>query len=132
MAKSNLRKDIEGIVEIELKSGKKEVKFTWDSIAFFKEKTGKNPNTYLIEVGLKSAYNLPEDITEEEKTRLIIDSTSTQDVELVLFAGLMHTKEFDTIEELREELLPHLFNDYVVCAVAVAGKHIMQSLTKKK
>ena len=130
--KSNIRKDIEGIVEIELKSGKTDLKFTWDAIAYFKEITGENPNNFLIKAGIVSSAGLKEDATAEEKAKHIIEHANIKDIEIILFAALMHTKKFETVEEMKEELLPEYFNDYILSGIAVAGKHIMQSLTKKK
>ena len=130
--KSKVRQDLEGTVEIMLKSGKSELKFNWDAIAYFRERTGKNPNKFLIEVGIESAKGLPEDATTEQKTQWIVEHSNIKDIEMILFAGLMHTQKFETVEEMKAELLPEYFNEYIMSGIAAAGKHILVSLTKKK
>lgn len=129
---SEAQKTIEAIVEIELKSGKKELKFDFDAIAYIEEQTGLSLIEFLFKTRTRLIEGINQDSTDSEKNNEILKNITAKDVLMLLFAGLAHLEEFKDEKELKKELITVNYYKYKVQVMNAVGKLIMDFITPKQ
>lgn len=123
-------KEIKGFVEIELISGKQYIKFTNRANQVIWEKTGKTIAEYLQDVYVKATKNIKtKGKTEAGMIEMVAKALSPAEVSLLLFCGLLHTKKYNSIEELEEDMYLEKYYVYVGAIVIATGKLLTDFLT---
>lgn len=122
-------KEIKGFVEIELISGKQYIKFTNRANQVIWEKTGKTIAEYLQEIYVKATKNIKNKKTEAGMIEMVAKALSPGEVSLLLFCGLLHTKKYNSIEELEEDMYLEKYYVYVGAIVIATGKLLTDFLT---
>ena len=123
-------KEIKGYVEIELISGKQHIKFTNRANQVIWEKTGKTIAEYLQDVYAKATKNIKlKGRTEAGMIEMVSKALSPAEVSLLLFCGLLHTKKYNSIEQLEEDMYLEKYYVYVGAIVIATGKLLTDFLT---
>ena len=126
---TEIEKAINGIVEIELKSGKHECVLNHRAIAYIYEKYNQEPIEFITEFQktitkgtekIKDAMELNNKIAKNITPAFLAD---------MLFAGLIDCKKFDTVDAVIDEMIAVNYYNYKTAVLLMVGKLTKDFLT---
>ena len=124
-------KEIKGLVEIELNSGKQYIKFTNRANQVIWEKTGKTIAEYLQDIYVKATKNIKNKKTEAGMIELLEKVVSPEELSFLLYCGLLHEKKYKNIEELEDDMIVSQEFVYMGALIIAMGKLITDYITAK-
>ena len=126
---TEIEKTINGIVEIELKSGKYECVLNHRAIAYIYEKYNQEPIEFITEFQ-KTITKGTEKIKDTMELNNKIAKNITPDfLADMLFAGLMDSKKFKTVDEVIDEMIAVNYYNYKTAVLLMVGKLTKDFLT---
>ena len=126
---TEIEKTVNGKVEIELKSGKYECALNHRAIAYIYEKYNQEPVEFITEFQktitkgtekIKDAMELNNKIAKNITPAFLSD---------MLFAGLMDSKKFKTVDEVIDEMIAVNYYNYKTAVLLMVGKLTKDFLT---
>ena len=126
---TEIEKTLNGIVEIELKSGKYEMVLNHRAIAYIYEKYNQEPIEFIVEFN-----NTVKKGTEKLKDELEINNKIAKNITPafladMLFAGLLDSKKFDTVDAVIDEMIAVNYYSYKRAVLLLVGKLTRDFLT---
>ena len=126
---TEIEKTVNGKVEIELKSGKYECVLNHRAIAYIYEKYNQEPVEFITEFQ-KTITKGTEKIKDAMELNNKIAKNITPDfLADMLFAGLMDSKKFKTVDEVIDEMIAVNYYNYKTAVLLMVGKHTKDFLT---
>ena len=126
---TEIEKTLNGIVEIELKSGKYEMVLNHRAIAYIYEKYDQEPIEFIVEFNKtvkKGTEKLKDELEINNKIAKNITPAFLADM---LFAGLMESKKFDTVDAVIDEMIAVNYYSYKRAVLLLVGKLTRDFLT---
>ena len=126
---TEIEKTLNGIVEIELKSGKYEMVLNHRAIAYIYEKYNQEPIEFIVEFN-----NIVKKGTEKLKDELAINNKIAKNITPafladMLFAGLLDSKKFDSVDAVIDEMIAVNYYSYKMAVLLLVGKLTRDFLT---
>lgn len=126
---TEIEKTLNGIVEIELKSGKYEMVLNHRAIAYIYEKYNQEPIEFIVEFN-----NIVKKGTEKLKDELEINNKIAKNITPafladMLFAGLLESKKFDTVDAVIDDMITVNYYNYKRAVLLMVGKLTRDFLT---
>ena len=126
---TEIEKTLNGIVEIELKSGKYEMVLNHRAIAYIYEKYNQEPIEFITEFQ-KTITKGTEKIKDElEINNQIAKNITPTFLADMLFAGLLDSKKFDTVEAVIDDMIAVNYYSYKRAVLLMVGKLTRDFLT---
>ena len=129
---SQAKQNMAGISKVIMNSGEKEVKFTFNSIEIIKEQTGLNPPEFLQSFYEKALKKTTKTKNEMDFIQTVSNNIEPSDVAMLLYAGLAHTKQYKTIEEVKDDMIAGEYYVYMGAVVTAVGKLITDFITPRQ
>lgn len=126
---TEIEKTLNGIVEIELKSGKYEMVLNHRAIAYIYEKYDQEPIEFIYEFNetvKKGTEKLKDELAINNKIAKNITPAFLADM---LFAGLLDSKKFDTVDAVIDEMIAVNYYSYKMAVLLMVGKLTRDFLT---
>ena len=126
---TEIEKTLNGIVEIELKSGKCEMTLNHRAIAYIYEKYDQEPIEFIYEFNKtvkKGTEKLKDELEINNKIAKNITPTFLADM---LFAGLIDSKKFDTVDAVIDDMIAVNYYSYKRAVLLMVGKLTKDFLT---
>lgn len=126
---TEIEKTLNGIVEIELKSGKYEMVLNHRAIAYIYEKYNQEPIEFIVEFNKtvkKGTENLKDELEINNKIAKNITPAFLADM---LFAGLLESKKFDTVDAVIDDMIAVNYYSYKRAVLLMVGKLTRDFLT---
>jgi len=126
---TEIEKTLNGIVEIELKSGKYEMVLNHRAIAYIYEKYNQEPIEFITEFQktiTKGTEKLKDELEINNQIAKNITPTFLADM---LFAGLLDSKKFDTVEAVIDDMIAVNYYSYKRAVLLMVGKLTRDFLT---
>ena len=126
---TEIEKTVNGKVEIELKSGKYECVLNHRAIAYIYEKYNQEPVEFITEFQ-KTITKGTEKIKDAMELNNKIAKNITPDfLADMLFAGLIDSKKFKTVDEVIDEMIAVNYYNYKTAVLLMVGKLTKDFLT---
>ena len=126
---TEIEKTINGKVEIELKSGKYNLVLNHRAIAYIYEKYDQEPIEFIYEFN-KTVKKGTEKLTDELAINNKIAKNITPDfLATMLFAGLIDSKKFDTVDAVIDDMIAVNYYNYKRAVLLMVGKLTKDFLT---
>ena len=126
---TEIEKTVNGKVEIELKSGKYECVLNHRAIAYIYEKYNQEPVEFITEFQ-KTITKGTEKIKEAMELNNKIAKNITPDfLADMLFAGLIDSKKFKTVDEVIDDMIAVNYYNYKTAVLLMVGKLTKDFLT---
>jgi hypothetical protein len=126
---TEIEKTLNGIVEIELKSGKYEMVLNHRAIAYIYEKYNQEPIEFIVEFNKtvkKGTEKLKDELEINNKIAKNITPAFLADM---LFAGLLDSKKFSSVEEVIDDMIAINYYNYKRAVLLMVGKLTRDFLT---
>ena len=126
---TEIEKTLNGIVEIELKSGKYEMVLNHRAIAYIYEKYNQEPIEFIVEFNKtvkKGTEKLKDELEINNKIAKNITPSFLADM---LFAGLLDSKKFDTVDAVIDDMITVNYYNYKRAVLLMVGKLTRDFLT---
>jgi len=126
---TEIEKTLNGIVEIELKSGKYEMVLNHRAIAYIYEKYNQEPIEFIVEFNTtvkKGTEKLKDELAINNKIAKNITPAFLADM---LYAGLLDSKKFDTVEAVIDDMIAVNYYSYKRAVLLMVGKLTRDFLT---
>jgi hypothetical protein len=126
---TEIEKTLNGIVEIDLKSGKYEMTLNHRAIAYIYEKYDQEPIEFIYEFNKtvkKGTEKLKDELEVNNKIAKNITPTFLADM---LFAGLLDSKKFDTVDAVIDDMIAVNYYSYKMAVLLMVGKLTRDFLT---
>ena len=126
---TEIEKTLNGIVEIELKSGKYEMVLNHRAIAYIYEKYNQEPIEFIVEFNKtvkKGTEKLKDELEINNQIAKNITPTFLADM---LFAGLLDSKKFDTVDAVIDDMIAANYYSYKRAVLLMVGKLTRDFLT---
>ena len=126
---TEIEKTLNGIVEIELKSGKYEMVLNHRAIAYIYEKYNQEPIEFIVEFNKtvkKGTEKLKDELEINNKIAKNITPAFLADM---LFAGLLDSKKFDTVDAVIDDMIAANYYNYKRAVLLMVGKLTRDFLT---
>ena len=124
-----IEKTLNGILEIELKSGKYEMVLNHRAIAYIYEKYDQEPIEFIVEFNKtvkKGTEKLKDELEINNKIAKNITPSFLADM---LFAGLIESKKFDTVDAVIDDMIAVNYYSYKMAVLLMVGKLTRDFLT---
>ena len=126
---TEIEKTLNGIVEIELKSGKYEMKLNHRAIAYIYEKYNQEPIEFITDFQ-KMVTKGTDKIKDQVELNSKIAKNITPDfLADMLYAGLLDTKKFETVEAVIDDMIAVNYYSYKTAVLLMVGKLTRDFLT---
>ena len=126
---TEIEKTLNGIVEIELKSGKYEMVLNHRAIAYIYEKYDQEPIEFIYEFNKtvkKGTEKLKDELAINNKIAKNITPAFLADM---LYAGLLDSKKFDTVDAVIDDMIAVNYYSYKMAVLLMVGKLTRDFLT---
>ena len=126
---TEIEKTLNGIVEIELKSGKYEMVLNHRAIAYIYEKYDQEPIEFIYEFNKtvkKGTEKLKDELAINNKIAKNITPAFLADM---LFAGLLDSKKFDSVDAVIDDMIAANYYNYKRAVLLMVGKLTRDFLT---
>ena len=126
---TEIEKTLNGIVEIELKSGKYDMALNHRAIAYIYEKYNQEPIEFMVEFNKtvkKGTEKLKDELEINNKIAKNITPAFLADM---LFAGLLDSKKFDTVDAVIDDMIAVNYYSYKRAVLLMVGKLTRDFLT---
>jgi hypothetical protein len=126
---TEIEKTLNGIVEIELKSGKYEMVLNHRAIAYIYEKYDQEPIEFIYEFNKtvkKGTEKLKDELEINNKIAKNITPAFLADM---LYAGLLDSKKFDTVDAVIDDMIAVNYYSYKMAVLLMVGKLTRDFLT---
>src|SRR5574344_95873 len=126
---TEIEKTLNGVVEIELKSGKYEMVLNHREITYIYEKYNQEPIEFIVEFNKtvkKGTEKLKDELAINNKIAKNITPAFLADM---LFAGLLDSKKFDTVDAVIDEMIAVNYYSYKRAVLLLVGKLTRDFLT---
>jgi len=126
---TEIEKTLNGIVEIELKSGKYEMVLNHRAIAYIYEKYNQEPIEFIVEFN-KTVKKGTEKLKDElEINNQIAKNITPAFLADMLYAGLLDSKKFDTVDAVIDDMIAANYYNYKRAVLLMVGKLTRDFLT---
>ena len=126
---TEIEKTLNGIVEIELKSGKYEMVLNHRAIAYIYEKYDQEPIEFIVEFN-KTVKKGTEKLKDElEINNQIAKNITPAFLADMLYAGLLDSKKFDTVDAVIDDMIAANYYSYKRAVLLMVGKLTRDFLT---
>jgi len=126
---TEIEKTLNGIVEIELKSGKYEMVLNHRAIAYIYEKYDQEPIEFIVEFN-KTVKKGTEKLKDElEINNQIAKNITPAFLADMLYAGLLDSKKFDTVDAVIDDMIAANYYNYKRAVLLMVGKLTRDFLT---
>ena len=126
---TEIEKTLNGIVEIELKSGKYEMKLNHRAIAYIYEKYNQEPIEFITDFQKMVTKGTDKIKDQVELNNKIAKNITPDFLADMLYAGLLDTKKFETVEAVIDDMIAVNYYSYKTAVLLMVGKLTRDFLT---
>ena len=126
---TEIEKTINGTVDIELKSGKYECVLNHRAIAYIYEKYNQEPIEFITEFQKTISKGTEKIKDANELNNKIAKNITPAFLADMLFAGLIDSKKFKTVDEVIDDMIAVNYYNYKTAVLLMVGKLTRDFLT---